>query len=85
MLCLYIVYSKLLLIGMARKQKGRGVFDLSPQDEHKVLLLATGLVFGMALASFIFRIYSYVGLASVAIGLVLVLIEKREEKLRNWK
>ena len=59
----------------------KSIFDLSPHDEHKVLLLATGLVFGMALSCLVFRIYVYVTLAILAIGFVLLLIEKREEEL----
>lgn len=59
----------------------KSMFDLSPHDEHKVLFLAIGLVFGMALSCLIFGIYTYVGLSALAIGLVLVLIEHREQEM----
>lgn len=77
----YISYFELLSgVNMARK---KNMLNLSPHDEHKVLLLVTGLVFGMALSCFIFQIYTYAGLAAVAIGLVLLLIENREQKLNR--
>ena len=66
---------------MAKKKKS--FLNLSPHDEDKVLLLATGLVFGMALSCFIFQIYTYVGLAALSIGLVLLLIENREKQLKR--
>ncbi|MAH42310.1 hypothetical protein CL614_01115 [archaeon] len=64
-------------------KKKKGLLNLSPHDEDKVLLLTTGLVFGMALACFIFQIYTYVGLAALSIGLVLLLIENREKRIKR--
>tara|TARA_Y100000034_G_C6764081_1_gene340530 strand:- start:476 stop:682 length:207 start_codon:yes stop_codon:yes gene_type:complete len=64
-------------------KKKTSLFNLSSHDEDKVLLLTTGLVFGMALACFIFQIYTYVGLAALSIGLVLLLIENREKRIKR--
>ncbi len=64
-------------------KKKSSLLNLSPHDEDKVLLLATGLVFGMSLSCFIFQIYTYVGLAALSIGLVLLLIENRERRMKR--
>ena len=64
-------------------KESKAILNLSAHDEHKILLLSTGLVFGMALSCFIFQIYTYVGLAALSIGLVLMLIENIEKRMKR--
>ncbi len=60
---------------MIKKRKGN---DASYHDEHKVLMFAIGIAFGISLSAMVYQFW-YPAMASLAILVVLFMIERREK------
>lgn len=68
-----------------KKQQGKSVltkatFHLNKHDEEKMLLFAAGILFGVGIsAAIVTNVFWFSSLALAAIGVVLFLIEYRQQ------